>query len=132
MVHAGDMCPAPPKHSAPPAVPLSPDDHLIHIDSDYFTADAAGHAVASGHVKVRQDARTVSADSMTYDYNTGKLAVKGAVDFEDPKLRIKSDDGNYDAVGGADFDKANFQILDRNGRGFARQLAVDPDGKVDL
>src|ERR1019366_7817029 len=132
MAHAGDLCPAPPKHSPPPAVPLSPDDHLIHIASDYFTADAAGHAVASGHVKVRQDARTVFADSMTYDYNTGKLAVKGAVDFEDPKLRIKSDDGNYDAVGGADFDRANFHILDRNGRGSARQLAVHPDGKVDL
>jgi LPS-assembly protein len=132
MVHAGDMCPAPPKHSAPPAVPLSPDDHLIHIDSDYFTADSLGHALASGNVKVRQDARTMSADSMTYDYNTGKATVKGAVDFEDPKLRLKSDDGNYDTLGGAEFDKANFQILDRNGRGIARQMAVHPDGRVDL
>ncbi|MGO9993697.1 MAG: LPS-assembly protein LptD [Steroidobacteraceae bacterium] len=132
MVQAGDMCPAPPKHSPPPAVPLSPDDHLIHIDSDYFTADAAGHALASGHVKVSQDARTMSADSMTYDYNTGKATVKGAVDFEDPKLRLKSDDGTYDTLGGADFDRANFQILDRNGRGFARQMAVHPDGKVEL
>jgi len=132
MVHAGDMCPAPPKHSAPPAVSPGPQDHLVHIDSDYFEADAAGRALASGHVKVRQDERTVSADSMTYDYNTGKLAVKGAVDFEDPKLRLKSDDGNYDTVGGADFDEANFQILDRNGRGFARRMAVQPDGNVEL
>jgi LPS-assembly protein len=126
------MCPAPPKHSAPPAVPLSPDDHLIHIDSDYFTADSLGHALASGNVKVRQDARTMSADSMTYDYNTGKATVKGAVDFEDPKLRLKSDDGNYDTLGGAEFDRANFQILDRNGRGVARQMAVHPDGRVEL
>jgi LPS-assembly protein len=132
MVQAGDMCPAPPKHSPPPAVPLSLDDHLIHIDSDSFMGDALGHAVASGHVKVSQDARTMSADSMTYDYNTGKATVKGAVDFEDPKLRLKSDDGTYDTLGGADFDKANFQILNRNGRGFARQMAVHPDGRVEL
>ncbi len=132
MVHAGDLCPAPPKHSPPPAVRLSPDDHRIHIDSDYFTADAAGRAYASGHVKVRQDARSLSADSMTYDYNTQKLTVKGGVDFEDAKLRLKSEDGNYDTLGGADFDTANFDILDRNGRGVARKLAVHPDGKVDL
>jgi LPS-assembly protein len=132
MVQAGDMCPAPPKHTPPPATPLKEDDHLIHIDSDEATVDAEGHAVLNGKVKVRQDARTVAADSMTYDYKTGKLAVKGGVDFEDPKLRIKSDTGNYDTVGGADFDQANFQILDRNGRGFARELAVHPDGKVEL
>jgi LPS-assembly protein len=132
MVQAGDMCPAPPKHSATLGVSIGEDDHLIHIDSDDAMVDAEGHAVVNGRVKVRQDERTMAADSMTYDYKTGRLAVKGGVDFEDPKLRIKSDTGNYDSLGGADFDKANFQILDRNGRGFARQLAVHPDGKVAL
>jgi len=131
-VRAGELCPAPPKHSPAPAIPLDLDDHLIHIDSDDAMVDADGHAVLNGRVKVRQDARTVAADSMTYDYKTGRLAVKGGVDFEDPKVRIKSDTGNYDTVGGADFDKANFQILDRNGRGFAHELAVHPDGKVAL
>ncbi len=126
------MCPAPPKHSAAIAPALGADDHLIHIDSDDAMVDAEGHAVVNGHVQVRQDGRTVAADSMTYDNQTGKLTVKGGVDFEDPKLRIKSDTGTYDTLGGADFDRANFQILDRNGRGFARTLAVRPDGKVAL
>jgi LPS-assembly protein len=129
--HAGDMCPAPPKHSPPP-VTLTADDHLIHIESDGATVDADGHALLNGRVKVSQDARTMAADSMDYDYKTGKLTVKGAVDFEDPKLRIKSDTGTYDTVGGATFDGANFQILDRNGRGIAREMAVQPDGKVQL
>src|SRR5579863_9681173 len=84
IVHAGDMCPAPPKHSAPPPAALGLDDHLIHVDSDDAMVDADGHAVVNGKVKVRQDQRTVAADSMTYDYKTGKLTVKGAVDFEDP------------------------------------------------
>jgi LPS-assembly protein len=132
MAHAGDMCPAPPKHTAALGVPLGADDHLIHIDGDDAMVDADGHAAVSGRVTVRQDARTVSADSMNYDYKTGKMSVKGGVDFEDPKLRIKSDTGIYDTVGGADFDKANFQILDRNGRGVARELTVHPDGRVAL
>ena len=126
------MCPAPPKHSAPRGVSISDDDHLIHIDSDDAMVDAEGHAAVSGRVTVRQDARTVAADSMNYDYKTGKLRVVGGVDFEDPKLRIKSDTGIYDTVGGAEFDKANFQILDRNGRGVARELSVHPDGRVEL
>jgi LPS-assembly protein len=126
------MCPAPPKHSPAPATPIATDDHLIHIESDGATVDADGNAALAGRVKVSQDARTVAADAMNYDYKTGKIDVKGAVDFEDPKLRLKSDTGTYDTIGGAAFDQANFQILDRNGRGFAREMAVQPDGKVQL
>jgi len=126
------MCPAPPKHSKRPATPLTDADHLIHIETGGARVDALGHAELSDRVDVTQDGRTISADSMDYDYNTGKIAVKGAVDFEDPRLRLKSDSGTYDTIGGATFDQANFQILDRNGRGFAEEMAVQPDGKVEL
>jgi LPS-assembly protein len=131
-VHAGDMCPAPPKHKPAPAKPISDGDHRIRIDSDAAALDAEGLAVLTGHVQVRQDARTVGADSVTYDEKTGRATVKGAVDFEDPRVRVRSDTGTYDALGGADFNQANFQIFDRNGRGFAKDMAVHPDGKVDL
>ena len=131
-VHAGDMCPAPPHHSKAPAVPIADGDHLIHIESDDASVDSEGHAVVNGRVIVRQDARTVSANSMTYDRDSGKMTVTGKVDFEDPKLRIKSESGDYDALAGADFDKANFQILERNGRGFAQKMSATPDGKVSL
>ncbi len=127
------MCPAPPKHSTTPLIKDVPtDDHRIFIDSDEAMADAEGHAVVNGHVKVSQDARTVSADSMNYDYKTGKLAVKGAVDFEDPKVRVRSDTGSYDTAGGAAFDQADFEIFERRGRGFASQLEVHPDGRIAL
>jgi LPS-assembly protein len=126
------MCPAPPKRKHPPAAAIAPGDHLIRIDTDGGSVDAAGLAILSGHVQVHQDERSVAADSVTYDEKTGKLVVKGAVDFEDPKLGIRSDAGTYDALGGAAFDRANFQIFDRNGRGIAKNMAVHPDGKVDL
>ena len=132
-VRAGDMCPAPPKRHAPTAAAAAAaGDHRIRIDSDGASVDAEGSAVLTGHVQAHQDARSVSADSVTYDEKSGKLVVTGAVDFEDPQLRVRSDSGVYDALGGASFDKANFQIFDRNGRGFAQQMAVHPDGKVDL
>jgi LPS-assembly protein len=131
-VRAGDMCPAPPKRKKQPAAVVAPGDHLIRIDSDAASLDAAGLATLTGHVQVHQDERSVAADTVTYDQKSGKLVVTGKVDFEDPKLGIHSDTGTYDDVAGAAFDRANFQIFDRNGRGVAKQMAVHPDGKVDL
>jgi LPS-assembly protein len=132
MVRAGDMCPAPPKYHAPVASDIAADDHRIHVDSDDATLDTDGNAVLNGRVRVRQDARTVTSDSVNYDQKTGRVVVKGAVNFEDPKLRVRSDDGHYDINGAASFDQANFQLMDRNGRGFAKDINVLPDGKVRL
>lgn len=132
--HAADICPAPPKRKKPPPSPtaLAAGDHRIRIDSDAADINAAGIAVLTGHVEVHQDQRSVAADSMTYDERTGKLTITGQVDFEDPLVGVKSDSGTYDALGGADFNKANFHIFDRNGRGFAQQLEVFPNGVIDL
>jgi LPS-assembly protein len=130
-LRAGDMCPAPPKHSAPPT-DIAADDHRIHIDTDGAVLSADGTDVLTGRVKVRQDARSVAADVVTYDAKTGKITVKGAVDFEDPKIRVLGPDGSYDTAGGAQFDQANFQLLDRNGRGYARDVTALPEGKVSL
>jgi LPS-assembly protein len=132
MVRAGDMCPAPPKYQAPIASDIAADDHRIHIDSDEAEFDADRNAVLNGRVRVRRDARSVVADSVTYNDKTGRVAVKGGVDFEDPKLRVSSDSGRYDIDGAANFDQANFQLMDRNGRGFAKDIDVLPDGRLSL
>ena len=126
------MCPAPPKFQAPIASDIAADDHRIHIDTDDAEFDVDRNAVLNGRVRVRQDARTVMADSVTYDDKTGRVSVKGSVDFEDPKLRVRSDTGRYDLNGAGNFDKANFQLMDRNGRGFAKDIDVLPDGKLSL
>jgi LPS-assembly protein len=132
VVRAADLCPAPPKYQVPIASDIAADDHRIHIDSDDAVVGADGHAVLNGRVKVRQDARSVTSDSVTYDEKTGRVSVKGGVDFEDPKLRVRSDTGSYDTNGAANFDEANFQLIDRNGRGFAKDIDVLPDGKIAL
>jgi LPS-assembly protein len=131
-VRAGDMCPAPPKRKPAPAAIISSGDHRIRIESDGASLTGDGFAVLTGHVQLRQDERTVAADRVTYDQKTGKVTVNGSVDFEDPRLGIKSDSGIYDALAGAAFDQAYFQIFERNGRGFAKQMSVQPDGKAEL
>jgi len=132
LARAGDMCPAPPKFQPPIAADIAADDHRIHIDTGDAVLTAEGHDVLNGRVKVRQDGRSVTSDSVDYDNVTGRIAVTGKVEFEDPKLRVHSATGRYDIDGAANFDQANFQLMDRNGRGFAKDIDVLPDGKVKL
>jgi LPS-assembly protein len=132
MARAGDMCPAPPKHTAVRPLDIADDDHRIHIDSDAAVLGLDGNAIFNGRVTVHQDERSVGANSVSYDNATGRVAVKGGVDFEDAKLRVRSDTGSYDIDGTANFDQANFQLLDRNGRGFAKDIDAHPDGNVVL
>jgi LPS-assembly protein len=132
--YAADVCPAPPKftYTRPPDV--AADDHRIHIESNDAVLELGddANAVLKGRVTVTQDLRSVSADSVTYDYDADKLDVKGKVDFLDPKLRVRSDSGSYETAGGANFNEAFFQLMGRNGRGFAKDINVHPDGKVAL
>jgi LPS-assembly protein len=130
--YASDVCPAPPKFTYTRPPDIAADDHRIHIESNDAQLGADGNAVLNGRVTVTQDQRSVSADSVTYDYGLDKLTVTGKVDFLDPKLRVRSDDGSYDTAGGANFNEAFFQLMDRNGRGFAKDIDVHPDGKVAL
>jgi len=125
------ICARSPQAHHAPRDSVSENDHLIHIDSDDAMVDAEGHAAVSAGVTVRQDARTVAADSMNYDYKTGKLSVKGGVDFEDPKLRIQERHGIYDTVGGADSTRRIFRSWTERPRR-RRELTVQPDGRVAL
>jgi LPS-assembly protein len=131
-VRAADICPAPPKYTSTRPADIAIDDHRIYIDSDDALLGADGNAVVNGRVRVRQDERSIAADSVTYDYNIDQLNVKGAVDFMDPKLRVRSATGRYDPAAGADFSQANFQLMDRAGRGIAKNIDVSPDGRVAL
>jgi lipopolysaccharide assembly outer membrane protein LptD (OstA) len=132
LARAADVCPAPPKYTfvRPADIPI--DDHRIHIDSDDATLAADGSAVLNGRVTVRQDERSVAADSVSYDYDSDEITVKGKVDFLDPRLRVRSDSGSYETDGVGNFNEAFFQLMNRNGRGFAKDINVLPDGKVDL
>jgi LPS-assembly protein len=132
VARAADICPAPPKYTFTRPADIAIDDHRIHIDTDDGQVDANGSAVLNGRVTVRQDERSVAADSVTYDYDTDKVTVTGKVDFLDPRLRVQSDSGSYQNDGDGNFNEAFFQLMNRNGRGFAKDVEVHPDGKVEL
>ncbi len=129
---AGDMCPAPPHHTPRSAAEIAADDHRIHIESDAATVGEDDTALLNGHVVLKQDERTATADSVTYSKLTGQITVQGNVDFEDPLVRLRSDAGSYNQSGDGEFDHAEFELLDRRGRGTAGEIAVQPGGKISL
>jgi len=131
-VRAGDMCPAPPHHTPRSAAEIAADDHLIHVETDGAAVDADDTVTLSGHVVVTQDERRATADSVTFNKDTGRITVAGNVDFEDPLVRLKSDTGSYNQLGGGEFDRAEFELLDRRGRGSAGEIALQPGGKIAL
>jgi LPS-assembly protein len=132
LARAADVCPAPPKYTFVRPADIPVDDHRIYIDTDEGQVAADGSAVLNGRVTVRQDQRSVAADSVGYDYDSDTLTVKGKVDFLDPQLRVRSDSGSYETDGAANFNEAFFQLMNRNGRGFAKDIDLRPDGKVAL
>ena len=132
LARAADVCPAPPKYTFVRPADIPADDHRIYVDTDEGQVDADGSAVLNGRVTVRQDQRSVAADSVSYDYDSDTLTVTGKVDFLDPRVRVRSDSGSYETDGAANFNEAFFQLMNRNGRGFAKDIDLRPDGKVAL
>jgi LPS-assembly protein len=132
LLSAADLCPAPPKYSSVRPTDIAADDHRLHMDADDFSGHLDIEYILKGHVTVRQDERSVEADSVIYDPVNQKVTVNGKVNFLDPRLRIRSEAGSYEQIGNANFNTANFELLDRNGRGFAKDINLTPDGKIDL
>ncbi len=112
--------------------PPEPDDGRVHIESDNASVGRDGRAHLDGSVTVRQGERSISADTVDYDNTSGRIEVHGSVNFQDPKVRVHGDAGSFDTSGHATVSDARFELLDRNGRGTARQLTVADKGRFSL
>jgi LPS-assembly protein len=117
--------PAPPPR--PPAA-----DAPIDITSDDARLGVDGNALLSGNVRVRQGDRRIEADNVEYDAREVSIKVRGSVRYEDPLLRATGGSGEYSQGGGATFEGAEFELLERPGRGSAAQMALSPEGVVEL
>ena len=94
---------------------------------------ATGFAVLTGHVQLHQDQRTVAADRVTYDEKTGKVTVAGSVDFEDPRLGVKSERRRLRCPRRRRFRPGQFPASSiATAAASPRKCRCSPDGKVQL
>jgi len=117
---------------AAPASPLAGSDAPIEVSSDAADLGIDGDAELRGAVTLRQGERSLSADQVEYDAQTGRFRVRGLVRYADPALRAEGQSGSWDPQGGAAFEDTAFEMPDRPARGAAQSMELAIDGKVTL
>lgn len=121
-----------PLPAAPPPTSAEPGSEEIEVSSDGAELSRTGDARLKGKVVVRQGARELTAEDVTYEAATRSFRVEGDVEYRDQQVRVHGATGSYDAAGGARFGGAEFEVPSRPARGIAEQIAVRPDGRVSL
>jgi len=119
----------PAAREAKPAV-----DQPVTIESDdnNFEFDVNGNGKLCGNVEMHQGDRTVKADCLEFNSKDQSAKLQGGVEYSDPVLKVRGNSGNYSPILGADFEGTQFELPERNARGAARTMNVEPDGKVTL
>lgn len=82
--------------------------------------------------QARQGDRSITADSLHYDFDTKKIKADGNVSYEDTQIRVSGHDANMDMTSGVDFDQASFALKTRAGRGSAKTIQLTQEGNLHL
>ena len=135
--HADETdCPKPASAEAVtnPVTPQVPSDPNapVAIEADGGTFAVKGTSVLSGNVVMRQGDKTIRADHLEYDAETGRAKLDGAVEFAGPTVNVQASNGTYSPTLGAQFEGAQFELPERNARGSARAMQADADGTLTL
>jgi LPS-assembly protein len=87
---------------------------------------------ASGHVVVSQGQRTLKAEDVEYQSADNLVRATGKVDYDDPLIHVTGNDARYSTSGGASFDDAQFELLQRDAHGEAKLVDLTPGGILRL
>ncbi len=104
----------------------------IEVRSDNAEMGVDGAALLRGNVEVRQGDRQIRADEVDYNAATGRLDVRGKVEYRDPVVEVRGASGAYSESQGADLQGAEFILPARPARGRAQSVSVGIDGRVKL
>jgi LPS-assembly protein len=128
-------CPAPRStvrdKSQPVHQPSFADGGEIQLFGDSI-ALLNGNASARGHVTVKQGDRTVNSDDAEYQESDKGVRVRGRLDYEDPLIHLTGSNGRYSPSGGASFNDAQFELLQRDAHGAAQLVDLTAGGILRL
>jgi len=111
----------------------SADGGPIDVTADDFEGGvAAGQATLKGNVEVRQGERVIRSNEAQVDRNTGAVQTDSHIEYSDPLVHVTGASGRYSQATGADFLGATFSLRQRTGRGAAQEMALTPQGVLDL
>ncbi len=104
----------------------------IQWSADSWSTDAAtGDTQLEGDVRLQMGDRSLASDRLEYLAGTQELRLAGTVHYRDPSLAVSGDSGRY-AGALAEFDHAQFELLQQPGRGTAARIALVAPRRVQL
>lgn len=108
----------------PTRIEVATDRAILSRDSD---------SVFSGNVEVSYGERSIMADEVRYDPETGRLDASGNVRYADPRIELSGSRGEF-ATGDdrGDFVSASFRLPAQDGRGNAERIWTRDNNVVEL
>jgi LPS-assembly protein len=129
-------CPAPRsaarQKTAPIHEPSLAAGGKIDLFGDTIIYGMDGNGTLNGHVTVHQGERVMKSDDAEYESADNGVRVKGHVDYQDPLIHITGNNGRYSSTGGASFNDAQFELLQRDAHGTAQLVDLTPGGILRL
>lgn len=121
------LCPPLPASPVPPPAPGTPPDSQQPTDlfADHEDGYVNGVTTLTGHPKVIQGSRQLTADLMRYNAVTGKVHATDNVKFFSPNMNLDGETADYDLNNAnGSFDHADFFLPKRHGRGRAERIQM--------
>jgi LPS-assembly protein len=121
------------KSKRPPAAAEKPfaTGGKVSIDSDSMVG-VNRQLILRGHVVVRQGDRRIKANEVQYDRGNNSLRTRGGIDYTDPLVHVTGAGGSYSPTEGAQFQLAQFNLIERSARGAAQEMQLTPQGLIRL
>ncbi|HEX2584555.1 MAG TPA: LPS-assembly protein LptD [Steroidobacteraceae bacterium] len=96
-----------------------------------------GNSILNGEsdltgAKASQGNRSITADTLHYDFATKSIKADGNVSYEDDQFQVSGRDANMDSNAGVEFNQAGFALKSRAGRGSATSIQLSPQGNLHL
>jgi len=130
-------CPAPTSVARQKTAPIHQPSFITGgaFDADFDKGDynpSTGKGNVSGNVILRQGQRVMKSNDAEFEGPDNDVRVKGKLDYTDPLIHLTGSDGRYSTSGGASFKDAQFDLLQRDGHGFAQLVDLTPAGLLRL
>ncbi len=129
------LCPAwpEPQPGEPADASLDPADAPVVLDADVLDGDRDGESVLTGSVELRQGRRTMSADRLVHEHESGTIRAQGAIRYHDGRLSIESGRATLERENERVlFEEVDFRLHTRRAGGTADSLSATADGIVTL
>jgi LPS-assembly protein len=128
------MCLPPPPPARPAAAADAADEpERLEITAGRVDLSTEQGLDLFGDVEFRYGDRSISAEGATYDRESGRAEIKGAVSYQDPDVTVYGEDAEVDTtIEEIYFVNAGFDLPRRPARGSADSVRITNDNVLEL